>query len=126
MVSQETAVAPDLTVAENVMLGRLAGRRAAVSWKKTRRQAQDALEQIGADYDLDCPVRALRPDQRQMVEIARALSTHAQVLVLDEPTSSLSDDEVEGLFAAIRRLTASGVSDHLRLPPPRRGVHHRR
>ena len=110
MVSQETAVAPDLTVAENVLLGRLAGSRAAISWKKTKLQAQEALEQIGADYALDCPVRALRPDQRQMVEIARALSTRAKVLVLDEPTSSLSDDEVEGLFAAIRRLTASGVS----------------
>jgi ABC-type sugar transport system ATPase subunit len=110
MVSQETAVAPDLTVAENVLLGRLGGHRAAVNWKKTRRQAQEVLEQIGADYALDCPVRALRPDQRQMVEIARALSARAKVLVLDEPTSSLSDDEVEGLFAAIRRLTASGVS----------------
>ena len=101
---------PDLTVAENVLLGRLAGRRAGISWKQTRRLAREALEQIGADYDPDCPVRALRPDQQQMVEIARALSTNARILVLDEPTSSLSDDEVEGLFAAIRRVTAKGVS----------------
>jgi len=110
MVAQETAVAPDLTVAENVLLGRLAGRRAGVNWKQTRRLAVAALEQIGADYDPDSLVRTLRPDQRQMVEIARALSTNAKILVLDEPTSSLSDDEVEGLFAAIRRVTANGVS----------------
>ena len=56
------------------------------------------------------PVRRLRPDLQQMVEIARALSIDARVLILDEPTSSLTDDEVESLFAAVRTLRDDGVS----------------
>jgi ABC-type sugar transport system ATPase subunit len=111
MVSQEIAVAPDLTIAENVLLGhRLARDRAGVSPRKSRERAREILEGLGLDYDPAAVVRGLRPDQRQMIEIARAVSMDAQILILDEPTSSLTEDEVEGLFATIRRLKAQGVS----------------
>jgi ABC-type sugar transport system ATPase subunit len=110
MVSQETAVAPDLTVAENILLGQLPRGRLGVSWAKTRTRAHEALGLVGADLDPGALVRSLRPDQKQMVEIARAMSWDAKLIILDEPTSSLSDDEVEGLFAAIARLKREGVA----------------
>ena len=111
MVSQENATAPHLTVAENIMMGRrLVGRPYSVSWSRTWCRAQEALAALDLDYDPGWLVGRLRPDQRQMVEIARAMSTDARVLVLDEPTSSLSDYEVERLFAAVRRLSGRGVA----------------
>jgi ABC-type sugar transport system ATPase subunit len=111
MVSQETALAEDLSVAENILLGhRLIRGRTGIDWGASRDRAREVLKQLGADYDPSWIVRQLRPDQKQMVEIARALSTDVKILVLDEPTSSLTDEETRGLFAAIRRLKEQGVS----------------
>jgi ABC-type sugar transport system ATPase subunit len=111
MVSQEIAVAGSLSVAENILLGRRMPKRSGgISWPAARRAARDVLEQLELDYDPSWPVGSLRPDQQQLVEICRALSQNARVLILDEPTSSLSDDEVSGLFAAIRRLREASVS----------------
>jgi ABC-type sugar transport system ATPase subunit len=111
MVSQETAVAPHLSIAENILLGeRLIGRRGWIDWTRTRRRAAEVLARLDLDYDVTLEVSRLKPDQRQMVEIARALSIDARVLILDEPTSFLSDDEVERTFAAVRRLSENGVS----------------
>lgn len=111
MVSQETALAPHLSVAENILLGRRLSRTWwGIDWKRTARRASQVLERLELDYDPWLPVSKLRPDQRQMVEIARALSIETSVLILDEPTSSLSDDQVKSLFAAVRRLKTQGVS----------------
>jgi ABC-type sugar transport system ATPase subunit len=110
-VTQETTLAPDLSVAENVFLGhRMARRGRLIDWRGTRRAASEALGRLGLDVDPGLPVRKLRPDQRQMVEIARALSIDARVLILDEPTSSLTDDEVGSLFRAVRALREQGVA----------------
>ncbi len=111
MVSQETALAEDLSVAENVLLGhRLVRGSFGIDWAATRERARAVLEQVGVDYDPACTVRTLRPDQKQMIEIARALSTNVKILVLDEPTSSLNEEETRSLFAVIRRLKEQGVS----------------
>jgi ABC-type sugar transport system ATPase subunit len=111
MVSQETALVPDLTVAENILLG---GRQVrgpgGISWPRTLERASEQLRELDLDYDPEATVRRMRPDQQQMIEIARALSLDAEILILDEPTSSLTDDEADRLFRAVRRLAARGVS----------------
>jgi ABC-type sugar transport system ATPase subunit len=110
-VTQETTLAPDLSIAENVFLGhRMARRRGLIDWRRTHTRAKQALARLGLDLDPSTPARRLRPDQQQMVEIARALSIDARLLILDEPTSSLTDDEVQALFSIIRRLRESGVA----------------
>jgi ABC-type sugar transport system ATPase subunit len=110
-VTQETTLAPDLSIAENVFLGhRMSRRGPLIDWRATRRRALDALRRLGLEVDPALPVRRLRPDQQQMVEIARALSIDARILILDEPTSSLTDDEVESLFRLVRNLRHEGVA----------------
>jgi len=110
MVSQETAVAEDLSVAENVLMGRLVRGPGGIDWKASRARAREVLGRLGVDYDPRFIVGRLRPDQKQVVEIARAISLDAKVLILDEPTSSLTDDEVAQLFAAVRELARRGVA----------------
>ena len=110
MVSQETSVASNLTVAENIMLGRIPKSRFGVNPRRARVDASTVLAKLGLEYDTDTLVGTMRPDQRQMVEIARAMSLEARVLILDEPTSSLTEREVDGLFAALRRLREQQVS----------------
>ena len=110
-VSQETTLVPDLSVAENILLGHRMPRRAGViDWGATIARAGEAMGMLGLELDPTIPVRKLRPDQAQMVEIARALSMRARVLILDEPTSSLTDDAVSLLFASVRRLCDRGVA----------------
>jgi ABC-type sugar transport system ATPase subunit len=110
MVSQETALAEHLSVAENILLGRrLVRGLAGIDWDATQAKAEEILSRLGVDYDPWREVASLRPDQKQMVEIARALSTDVRILVLDEPTSSLTEEEVRWLFSAVRRLKERGV-----------------
>jgi ABC-type sugar transport system ATPase subunit len=110
-VSQETTLAPDLSIAENILLGHRMPRRAGViDWRATTARAGEIMATLGLDLDPGSPVRKLRPDQAQMVEIARALSMNAKVLILDEPTSSLTDDAVSLLFGSVRRLCDHGVA----------------
>ena len=110
-VTQETTLVPDLSVAENIFLGPRKPRTwRGIDWRATRQGAADLLARLNCDIDLGTPAGRLRPDLQQLVEIARALSTDARVLILDEPTSSLADDEVDSLFAAVRALKESGVA----------------
>jgi ABC-type sugar transport system ATPase subunit len=111
MVSQETALADELTIAENIFLGRRMIRgRGGINWKATRKQAAEVLARLELHYDPSWLVGRLRPDQKQMVEIARALSMNTRVLILDEPTSSLTDDQVQALFRAVRQIRSTGVA----------------
>jgi ABC-type sugar transport system ATPase subunit len=110
-VTQETTLAPELSIAENIFLGhRMVKRGGLINWRGTQRLARRALDRLGLELDPRTPVRRLRPDQQQMVEIARALSIDARVLILDEPTSSLTDDEVDALFGLVRRLRDEDVA----------------
>jgi ABC-type sugar transport system ATPase subunit len=109
MVSQETSIALDLTVGENVLLGRLGRRWWGVDRGSAIEAARRQLGRLGARIDPRTPARELRADQLQIVEIARALSMNARILILDEPTSSLPADEAEALLATIRELRGDGV-----------------
>lgn len=111
MIFQEIADAPDLTVAENVVLGRWPLKKGFVDWAKMRRMAREALDMLGgSDIDVDAPVRTLSIGQRQLLEIARNVSGDARILVLDEPTAALSATEVDRLFETVERLKASGLA----------------
>jgi len=110
MIFQELADAGSLSVAENISLGRWPQRHGFVRWRALRRRAQQVLAELDIDIDIDRPVGSLRIGERQVVEIARALSDEARCLVLDEPTAALSAQEVDRLFTFIHRLRQRGVA----------------
>ena len=110
-IYQELSLVPHLSVAENIFLGKTPTRWAGVvDFGRMRADARRILDGLGVAIDCDAPVHSLRLAQQQMVEVARALSDDARLLVMDEPTSALSQREVGELFATITRLTASGVA----------------
>jgi ABC-type sugar transport system ATPase subunit len=110
IVYQELSLVPPLSVGENVLLGRWPRRFGAVDWSALHEAARAPLRRIGYDVDPRTPVRALGTAERQLVEIAKALAASIRVLLLDEPTSALSDREARRLFEIIRDLTESGVA----------------
>ncbi len=112
MIHQELALIPYLDVGKNIYLGReprgsLPG---TVNWAKLYEQARQQLDRLGLDLDPRRQVRFLPLAQQQMVEVAKALSLDARLIVMDEPTSSLTEREVETLFQQMRVLRAQGVS----------------
>ena len=110
-VTQERTLASDLTVAENIYLSHLKPKSLmGINWKRTHAQSKDILDKIGCELDNNALVRDILPGQAQMVEIARAIIGKTRILILDEPTSSLTSYEVDKLFSALRNLSAQGVS----------------
>ena len=111
VVHQEPRLFPDLTVAENVFIGHApSGRLGTIDWGGTRRAAQALFDELEVQFDVGAPVRGLSMADQQLIEIAKSLSVEARVLILDEPTASLSAHEVERLFTIVRRLRDRGVS----------------
>jgi ribose transport system ATP-binding protein len=111
VIYQEATLAPHLTTAENIFLGRLPiSQYGIVDWRRLERDTLAIGEQLGFRFQPRTPIRRLSVAQRQMVEIAKALSRDARLIVLDEPSAVLGDAELEGLFAVIRRLAKQGVS----------------
>jgi ribose transport system ATP-binding protein len=111
MVFQEFSLIPTMSVAANIMLNREPrGRLGLIDDAGVRRQAAEALAHLGAEIDVDRLVEDLPVGERQLVEIAKAISREASVLILDEPTASLAAAEIDALMAAIRRIVANGIS----------------
>jgi rhamnose transport system ATP-binding protein len=109
-IYQQPALFAELTVAENIAMGRERhGPFHRVDWRERRRRAEDLLAQVGARIDPDREAGELSMPQQQLVEIARALGASARILIFDEPTASLSEQDTENLFALIRRLRGQGV-----------------
>jgi simple sugar transport system ATP-binding protein len=111
-VYQKSTVVPNLTVAENIFLNRPTGTgadRGLINWREMRARAREVMHEWGFDLNVDRLAQELTVEQRQIVEIARALSVGARFLILDEPTASLEKAAIERLFEHIRQLKASAV-----------------
>lgn len=110
VVHQERNLVPAFSVAENIALQSLPRHRGIVDKRAVRELATECLDQLELQFDLDRPVSELSVAQMQLVEIAKALATHSKVLLLDEPTSTLTPEEADRLYAVVRRLVDRGSS----------------
>lgn len=113
IVHQERKLVPSLTALENIALGRLPrmpGLRSLVDWKAARRNAASLFQRLGVDIAPDAIVGELSASHQQLVEIAKAISCGAKVMVLDEASASLTAGEIENLFKIIRNLKEEGVT----------------
>jgi len=109
-VYQEVNLCPNLSVAENIFIGRYPRRFGMVDWRSMRSQATALLERLQIHVDVSKPLADYPLAIQQMVAIARALNTESRVLILDEPTSSLDEAEVQMLFSVLRRLREEGMA----------------
>jgi len=110
LIHQELNLSGNLSVGANIFLGREPLRSGLIDSGKIREDAQSLLTRLGLDVSPDTLVDTLSIGQQQLVEIARALSVNAQVLIMDEPTSSLSQHETERLIEVVKDLRSRGVS----------------
>lgn len=110
IVHQELALVQQMTVGENIFLGREPGSRNVINWDQLYSETQHILDRYQIDLPVGEPVASLSVGRQQMVEIARALSEKAKILILDEPTSALADQEVEVLMRILRSLKEQEVT----------------
>ncbi|MEL6523400.1 MAG: ATP-binding cassette domain-containing protein, partial [Pseudomonadota bacterium] len=106
-IHQETVMFDELSVAENVFMGHMPGGR-LVDWREMRAKTKTLLQRIDADFEVETPLKALSVAQKHMVEVARALSHDARVVIMDEPTAALSAHEIDELFRLVDQLKAEG------------------
>ena len=99
-----------MSVGENIFLGREPRKLGVIRWEELYRRARELLDDLHLQIDVHTPIRSLGIGQQQLVEIAKALSQNARILVLDEPTAALTDGEVETLFGILNKLRARGVA----------------
>ena len=110
IIFQELSLVKDLSVAENIFLGREPRRFGVINWEVLYSRAQRLLDDLHLTIDPLTPVRNLGIGQQQLIEIAKALSQNARIVVLDEPTAALTDAEVETLFGILNKLRSRGVA----------------
>ena len=112
LVHQEIQVVAEASVAENIMLDKLDAfsRWGRLDWPRLADQARAAMARVGLDIDPQVPIGDLSAAYKQLVQIARVLSAEARVLLLDEPTSSLTEHEAARLFGILRQLQEVGVA----------------
>lgn len=104
IIHQELALVPELTIKENIFLGNECAENGVIDWGETTIKAQKLLDIVGLHLDPDTPIKDLGVGQQQLVEIAKALSKNVRLLIMDEPTASLNDDDSAKLLKLIRTL----------------------
>ncbi len=109
-VYQHPTSYPDLTVTENIFMNHEIKKNGIIQWKQMNEEAQGYLDQLDADFRCTMEMGALSVAQQQMVEIAKAISTHAKIVILDEPTAALTANESQKLYKIVDKLRESGVS----------------
>lgn len=110
IIHQEIMLVPNMTIAENIFMGREPTTRSGgVNYRRMNTEAQALIDGFGMNIDASRKVATLSIAQQQMVEIVKAISAKAKIVVMDEPTSSLTDTEVEHLFALIKQLKAQNI-----------------
>ena len=110
IINQELALIPELSVAENIFFGREILKNGLVDWNETNARAADYLKMVGLNINPQTQVKDIRVGSQQLVEIAKALSKNASLLILDEPTSSLNEEDSENLLNLLRDLKSQGVT----------------
>ena len=110
IIYQELALVKDITVAENILLGKLINKKGIVNWNAVYMRAKKILEEMEVSIDLNEKVRNIGVGQQQLVEIAKALALDADILILDEPTAALTESEVETLLKIMKKLREKGVT----------------
>ena len=113
IIYQELALVPEMTVYENIFLGHEIANSGRVDWNETIKRATEMLQKVGLDVNPATKVKALGVGKQQLVEIAKALSRDVKLLILDEPTSALNEDDSENLLELLRGLKAKGVTSVL-------------
>jgi len=110
IIHQELSLINELSIAENIYLGRLPSKtRLTIDYKKLYDDTKEVLSRVGLKFDPKTPVEDLKISHKQLVEIAKALSLNSDIIIMDEPTSSLTFEEIEKLFEIIRNLKKEGV-----------------
>ncbi|GIE30800.1 xylose ABC transporter ATP-binding protein [Actinoplanes italicus] len=110
IIHQELALSPYLSIAENIFLGNERAKGGVINWAQTNRQAADLLKRIGLDEQPDTKIMDLGVGKQQLVEIAKALSKKVKLLILDEPTAALNDEDSAHLLELLRSLKAEGIT----------------
>jgi len=109
-VYQEVNLCPNLSVSENIFIGRQPSRYGMINWKEMNQKSEELLKKLNINIDVTQILSSYSVAIQQMTAIARALLVSAKILILDEPTSSLDEDEVKELFSVIRKLKSEGIS----------------
>ncbi len=110
IIHQELALIPELSITENIFLGNEIKHGLGIDWTQARRRAQDVLARVGLDENPDTAIKNLGVGQQQLVEIARALAKDVKLLILDEPTSALNQEDSENLLDLLRGLRSRGLT----------------
>lgn len=113
IIHQEFALTPLLSAAENIFLGNEQANKGVMNWQLTRKRAQELTRSVGLDIDVNILVKDLGVGQKQLVEIAKALSKNITLLILDEPTAALNEIESKNLLELLRKLQKSGITSVL-------------
>ncbi len=110
IIYQEMALVPEMTVYENIFLGNEIGKNSIIDWDETIKRAGEILKRVRLNINPAMKVKDLGVGKQQLVEIAKAISKNVKLLILDEPTSALNEDDCENLFSLLRDLKKHGVT----------------